>query len=48
VPVLSSPAVVSIDSTGRRAVFVGGSVTDRRTGRAAAAVFRLEDAVPDD
>jgi outer membrane protein assembly factor BamB len=45
VKVLSSPAVVSIDSTGRRAVFVGGSVTDRSTGRAAAVVFRLEDAV---
>ena len=42
--VLSSPAVITIDPLGlRRAVFVGGSVTDRDTGRAAAVVFRLED-----
>jgi hypothetical protein len=47
--VLSSPVVISIDPhVHRRAVFVGGSVTDRGTGRAAAVVFRLEDNIPAD
>ena len=47
--VLSSPAVASIDPAGsKRAIFVGGSVTNRGTGRNEAVVFRLEDAVPVD
>ena len=49
VNLLSSPAVTSLDSTGRRAMFIiSGSITDRNTGRAAAVVFQLKASVPVD
>jgi outer membrane protein assembly factor BamB len=49
VNVVSNPAVVPLDSVGaKRAVYVGGSVLDRRNGKMEAVLFRLDDVIADE